>query len=163
MKNQRKTRKAEETTRNIYEIQGLISYLIFSYYIKNRIAQRAPQVFQRFYYSNNTFYNNTEIDLESTFSQDIGIDYSSGSFWASCVYQLDVNRGVYYFDTDVLNWVNSSYLSDNSMHQIGLKFGYKKGDFPVTEKLSNTILSLPMHPYLNEDDLDKIVGVIKTI
>jgi len=26
--------------------------------------------------------------------------------------------------------------------------GYKPGDFPITEKLSKTILSLPMHPYM---------------
>ena len=56
------------------------------------------------------------------------------------------------------------YYSIPGHLQTGYKYlNYKKGDFPVTEKLSNTILSLPMHPYLNEDDLDKIVGVIKTI
>ena len=56
------------------------------------------------------------------------------------------------------------YYSIPGHLQTGYKYlNYQKGDFPVTEKLSNTILSLPMHPYLNEDDLDKIVGVIKTI
>lgn len=30
---------------------------------------------------------------------------------------------------------------------------YKKGDFPVTEKLSASVLSLPMHTELNNDDL----------
>ena len=34
--------------------------------------------------------------------------------------------------------------------------GYKKGDLPVSEKLSKTIVSLPMHPYLADEDLFKI-------
>ena len=28
---------------------------------------------------------------------------------------------------------------------------YKNGDFPISENLSQTIVSLPMHPYLSED------------
>jgi len=38
---------------------------------------------------------------------------------------------------------------------------YDKGDFPVSEKLSNTIVSLPMHPYLNNDDIDLIIKTLK--
>lgn len=39
--------------------------------------------------------------------------------------------------------------------------GYKDGDFPVSENLSQTIVSLPMHPYLNEEDIDLIANVLK--
>ncbi len=46
--------------------------------------------------------------------------------------------------------------------QEGYKFlGYKKGDFPNAEKLSETVLSLPMHTELEEDQLKYIVGGIK--
>jgi dTDP-4-amino-4,6-dideoxygalactose transaminase len=38
---------------------------------------------------------------------------------------------------------------------------YKKGDFPISEKLSNNILSLPMHPYLSKSDVDFIESIIK--
>ncbi len=38
---------------------------------------------------------------------------------------------------------------------------YKKGDFPVSEDLGSRILSLPMHPYLEENDINKILRVIK--
>jgi UDP-2-acetamido-2-deoxy-ribo-hexuluronate aminotransferase len=38
--------------------------------------------------------------------------------------------------------------------------GYKKGDFPVSEDLSRRILSLPMHPYLSEEDQVKVIRVI---
>ena len=38
--------------------------------------------------------------------------------------------------------------------------GYKKGDFPISEDCAERIFSLPMHPYLNENDQRKISEVI---
>jgi len=37
---------------------------------------------------------------------------------------------------------------------------YAVGDFPVSEEISQRILSLPMHPYLEEESLEKICQVI---
>ena len=31
--------------------------------------------------------------------------------------------------------------------------GYKKGDFPIAEQVSNVIMSLPMNPYLSDDEI----------
>ena len=46
--------------------------------------------------------------------------------------------------------------------QQGYKYlNYKKGDFPVSEELGRRILSLPMHPYLDENQIDRIINVIK--
>ena len=39
--------------------------------------------------------------------------------------------------------------------------GYKNGDFPVSENLSQTIVSLPMHPYLSDIEIDSIIEVLK--
>jgi dTDP-4-amino-4,6-dideoxygalactose transaminase len=39
--------------------------------------------------------------------------------------------------------------------------GYQKGDFPVAEKLSETVLSLPMHTELQVEQLEYIVKSIK--
>jgi len=39
--------------------------------------------------------------------------------------------------------------------------GYNKGYLTVSEKLSDTILSLPMHPYLTEQDIDCILQTIQ--
>lgn len=39
--------------------------------------------------------------------------------------------------------------------------GYKKGDFPVSENLSETVLSLPMHTELMEEQLEYIVASVK--
>ena len=43
----------------------------------------------------------------------------------------------------------------------GYKYlNYKKGDLPITEKLSNEILSIPMYPYLNSTKIKKIIKVL---
>jgi UDP-2-acetamido-2-deoxy-ribo-hexuluronate aminotransferase len=37
---------------------------------------------------------------------------------------------------------------------------YKKGDFPVAEKIADTILSVPMHPYLTDEQIEFITETI---
>lgn len=34
-------------------------------------------------------------------------------------------------------------------------------DYKHTEALVDTVLSLPMHPYMTQEDIDKVVGVVK--
>ncbi|MEA1919358.1 MAG: DegT/DnrJ/EryC1/StrS family aminotransferase [Campylobacterota bacterium] len=41
--------------------------------------------------------------------------------------------------------------------------GYKVGDFPISEKVSEEIMSLPMSPYLSQEQQDFIVDAIKEI
>jgi dTDP-4-amino-4,6-dideoxygalactose transaminase len=41
------------------------------------------------------------------------------------------------------------------------KLGYKTGDFSISEDCSSRIFSLPMHPYLEKSDQEKIVGTLK--
>jgi len=36
--------------------------------------------------------------------------------------------------------------------------GYKKGDFPIAERVSNEIMSLPMNPYLSDDEISYIAN-----
>ncbi|MDO7253806.1 DegT/DnrJ/EryC1/StrS family aminotransferase [Helicobacter cappadocius] len=38
--------------------------------------------------------------------------------------------------------------------------GYQEGDFPIAEKTCKQILSLPMNPYLSENEIEYISGVI---
>ena len=40
--------------------------------------------------------------------------------------------------------------------------GYKSGDFPVSERCSKSILSIPMHPYLEDDEQNKIIEVLNS-
>ncbi len=41
--------------------------------------------------------------------------------------------------------------------------GYKKGDFPVTEEISEKVLSLPMYPDLEETSIRKIADIINNV
>lgn len=41
--------------------------------------------------------------------------------------------------------------------------GHEPGDFPVSEDCADRILSVPMHPYLEKDDQDRIVGILVNI
>jgi dTDP-4-amino-4,6-dideoxygalactose transaminase len=41
------------------------------------------------------------------------------------------------------------------------KFGYKAGDFPVTELVTTQVLSLPVHPKVSEADIKMIIDVIR--
>jgi dTDP-4-amino-4,6-dideoxygalactose transaminase len=43
-----------------------------------------------------------------------------------------------------------------------LDLGYKKGDFPIAEKLSKTILSLPLYPGLSFEEVDFVCDKIKS-
>ena len=40
------------------------------------------------------------------------------------------------------------------------KYGYKKGDFPVAEKLSQTSISLPVHEFVTKKDLKFMANII---
>lgn len=44
-----------------------------------------------------------------------------------------------------------------------IKLGYKKGEFPIAEKTSSEVLSLPVHPLLSESDMEYIINTIKGI
>jgi dTDP-4-amino-4,6-dideoxygalactose transaminase len=41
--------------------------------------------------------------------------------------------------------------------------GYREGDFPVSEEISRRIFSLPMHPYLEAEDQEKIAAAMREI
>ena len=61
------------------------------------------------------------------------------------------------------NGIPSMVYYPNPMHkQTAYKdLGYKDGDFPVTEKLCATVLSLPLHPYITEDEISKVCVLIE--
>lgn len=39
--------------------------------------------------------------------------------------------------------------------------GYKTGNFPEAEKAANEVVSIPMHPFLEEKEIDKVIESIK--
>jgi len=46
------------------------------------------------------------------------------------------------------------------LHTAAANLGYKEGDFPITERQSQCILSLPVYPELEEEDLKSVVTAI---
>lgn len=45
------------------------------------------------------------------------------------------------------------------LQKVNEDLGYKTGDFPISEDTSKRILSLPMHPYLKDEEIEEIVSV----
>lgn len=66
-----------------------------------------------------------------------------------------------------------NYLKDNGigcgiyypkplhLHSHFRKMGYKEGDFSVAEKMAKSVLSLPVHPSLSQEDVEFIISAIK--
>ena len=48
------------------------------------------------------------------------------------------------------------HLSD-AYHELG----YRAGDFPITEEMAGTFLSIPMSPHLSMDNADYVIEKIK--
>jgi len=90
-------------------------------------------------------------------------------------FQADFAQSVYHLyvilveDRDALQ----KFLGDNGV-ATGLHYplplhlqkayghlGYKKGDFPVTERVAGTLLSLPMYPELTRPQIEYVVELIK--
>ena len=46
------------------------------------------------------------------------------------------------------------------LHPHFASMGYKPGDFPVSEKVSGQILSLPVHPLVEPEDIQRIIKII---
>ena len=52
------------------------------------------------------------------------------------------------------------YKIPNHLQEGYSKFGNKQGDFKVSEDISKKILSLPLHPYLDESSQDKVINLL---
>lgn len=61
------------------------------------------------------------------------------------------------------NEIPSNIYYTKPMHRQNAfsQLDYEEDDFLVTNKLCKTVLSLPMHPYLSEKDINKVVSTIK--
>ena len=61
-----------------------------------------------------------------------------------------------------INKIDAKIHYPTSMHlqPAAKKYGYKKGDFPIAEKLSKTSISLPVHEFVKEKDLKFMSNII---
>ena len=78
--------------------------------------------------------------------------------WYQFVVQVDDQAGFREFlkergvATDIA-WKTPPYLQPCMTE----KFGYKRGDFPITEALCDRIVSLPMMDYMPEEEITKVI------
>ena len=61
-------------------------------------------------------------------------------------------------DNDIETKVN--YPIPLHLQPAAKDLGYKKGDYPVTEELADTILSLPLYPELRNDQVYYVIEKI---
>ena len=55
------------------------------------------------------------------------------------------------------------YRTPLHLQSVFNKLGYKRGHFPVSENISSSVLSLPMHPYLDSKQQNHVLDVIKKV
>ena len=55
------------------------------------------------------------------------------------------------------------YKMPNHLQEGYLRYGNQMGDFEVSEDISKKILSLPMHPYIDENDLDRVLNSLEMV
>jgi len=63
------------------------------------------------------------------------------------------------------NGINSAIYYPQPLHLCKhfRDLGYKEGDFPVAEKISKQVLSLPVHPSITKEDTDAIIKAFREI
>jgi len=59
--------------------------------------------------------------------------------------------------TDIA-WKTPPYLQPVMVE----KFGYKRGDYPKTEAICDTIVSLPMMDYMEEEEIQKVIDEVNS-
>ncbi len=91
------------------------------------------------------------------------IDNAAQSAWAQYAIQLDDRDAV--AEELKENGIPTAIYYPKPMHlqSAYLNFGDGLGSLPVSETLSERILCLPMHPYLNEETIDSICSRIRTV
>jgi dTDP-4-amino-4,6-dideoxygalactose transaminase len=107
--------------------------------------------------------NNAKLYIENINNQDIFVPQEKVSEFN--VYHTFVIQTKYRDDL-------KEYLSQNEidtaihypipihLQPAAKKLGYKVGDFPIVEKQSKEILTLPVNQYLEKNDLERIISVI---
>ena len=81
--------------------------------------------------------------------------------WYQFIIQVDDQSGFRDFlkENDIatdISWKVPPFLQPCIMD----KYGYHKGMFPVTEKICDSIVTLPMMDYMSEEEIDKVIDAV---
>lgn len=85
------------------------------------------------------------------------------SAWAQ--YSVLSDKREYYIDKLKKAGIPTAIYYPKPLHlQTAFSYlGYRQGDFPIAEKTSEEIFSLPMHPYLKPDDQNRVINTMKAL
>jgi len=56
-----------------------------------------------------------------------------------------------------------NYRAVHLLKYYGETFGYKRGDFPIAERIGDQTISLPMYPKMTDDEVDYVIGQVLRI
>lgn len=101
-----------------------------------------------------------------TYLKDNGLGKNSAHLY---VIQIDKNK--FDIDRDTFIELLKEYNIGTSVHFIPIcmhpyyinNFGYKKGDFPETEKMFEGIVSLPLYPSMTREDVMYVIEAVREI
>lgn len=112
-------------------------------------------------------YNEAFNKLDGVLTPNVA-DYTEHS-WHLYVLRLDLEKLT--IDRDKFIELLAEENIGTSVHFIPVHlmgyykntYGYKEGDFPVTENYFDTIVSLPLYPKMNDQDIQDVINAVEKI
>ena len=78
--------------------------------------------------------------------------------------QLSIDRAQFIEELRALNIGSSVHFIPVHLHPwYQTTYGYSRGDLPVAERIFDRIISIPLYPKMNEDDLQDVVEAVRYI
>ena len=112
-------------------------------------------------------YNKVFDEIDGiTYLKDNGLGKNSAH-----LYVIQIDKDKFNIDRDAFIELLKDYNIGTSVHFIPIcmhpyyinNFGYKKGDFPATEKMFEGIISLPLYPSMSREDVMYVIEAVREI
>lgn len=112
-------------------------------------------------------YNKAFDEIDGiTYLKDNGLGKNSAHLYA-----IQIDKDKFNIDRDAFIELLKDYNIGTSVHFIPIcmhpyyinNFGYKKGDFPATEKMFEGIISLPLYPSMSREDVMYVIEAVREI
>lgn len=112
-------------------------------------------------------YNKAFDEIDGiTYLKDNGLGKNSAH-----LYVIQIDKDKFNIDRDSFIELLKDYNIGTSVHFIPIcmhpyyinNFGYKKGDFPATEKMFEGIISLPLYPSMSREDVMYVIEAVREI
>lgn len=112
-------------------------------------------------------YNKAFDEIDGiTYIKDNGLGKNSAH-----LYVIQIDKDKFNIDRDAFIELLKDYNIGTSVHFIPIcmhpyyinNFGYKKGDFPATEKMFEGIISLPLYPSMSREDVMYVIEAVREI